>query len=178
MTSSFEFYFRRMLPTVNIFRDVRRKLLRRSETLSASELYDRFAQNLFAYGMHVCKNRELVMEALLQLFVQINLGDVSYGAGTIQFLVFKRFRKILNQVISASVVGDSDDEYSAQIFEQCVPKAIQKLAAHKREAIFLMHTGRFNDREVAVILDVENSKVSGGSGDRLVVSSEKGEDQK
>ena len=161
MASSLEFYFRRVLPTMDSLREFREKLFGRSETLSATELYDRFVQSLFSYGMQVCRNREVVKEALLQLFVQIkNRGDRFYVARPMQIFLFTQFRKILNQVISASGEPPSREGHRTQTFEPLVPQAIRELTTLQHEAIFLRLTCEFNNREVAVIMDVKIKTVS------------------
>lgn len=161
MASSLEFYFRRVLPTKDSLREVRKKLFGGGETLSGTELYDRFVQSLFSYGMQVCRDRDVVKEALLRLFVQINnRGDLFYVARSIQISLYTQFRKILNQVISTSVEFVSCEERRTQTFEPGVPQPIQKLTPLQHEAIFLRLTCEFNNREVAMIMDVRMKTVS------------------
>lgn len=153
MQSSLEFYFGRLLLKLDRVRTIRWKLFGQGETLSASQLYDRFVQDLFSYGMQVCKDREVVMEALLRLFTQIHDRGERQGADRrVRLSLYKRFRKVLTQLIIAS---DKKKPFESRISEE-----IQNHTSLQREAIFLILNCEFNNREVAAIMDVKLSTLS------------------
>jgi DNA-directed RNA polymerase specialized sigma24 family protein len=154
MASSLEFYSGRALPIVDSLPEVRKKLFGR-ETVSARQIYDRFVQELFCYGMQFSRERDVVKEALVQLFIQINSRGQFYADRSIQVSLFTEFRKMLCQAISTSGVHASCEEHRMQTSETCVPLAIRNLTPLHQEALFLMFSCGFNNREVAVIMGVK-----------------------
>jgi DNA-directed RNA polymerase specialized sigma24 family protein len=160
MASSLEFYAGRALPIVDSLLEVRKKLFGRRETISARQIYDRFVQGLFSYGMQFSSDRDAVKEVLVQLFIQINSrGDQFYADRSTQVSLFTEFRKMLCQTISTSGVCASREEHPAQAFEPSVPRAIRKLTPLHQEALFLMLICEFNNREVAIIMGVKRKTV-------------------
>lgn len=161
MASSLEFYSGRALPLVDSLLGVRKKLFGRRETISARQLYDRFVQELYGYGMQFSRDRDAVKEALVQLFIQMNSrGDQFYVDRSIHVSLFTEFRKMLRQTISISGVYASGEEHRPQTFEPCMSQGIRKLTPLHQEAFFLMLSCGFNHREVAVIMDVAIKTVS------------------
>jgi len=160
MASSLEFYFRRVLPTMDSLFEVRRKLFGRRETISARQIYDRFVQALFGYGMQFSRDRDAVKEALVQLFIRINNREQFYVDRSIQVSLFTELRKMLCQANSTSGVYVSCDEHLTQTFEPYVQQAIRKLTPLHQEALFLMLTCEFTNREVAAIMGVKIKTVS------------------
>jgi DNA-directed RNA polymerase specialized sigma24 family protein len=108
---------------------------------SKSQLYDRYVQGLFEYGMHVCGNREVAMESLRRVFVQIyHKGPRVRDHRTFQIFIFREFRKLLQ--------GDFDKAVS-------VPRArSMDLSPSQHEAIFLKFHKRFSYVEVATIMRI------------------------
>lgn len=161
MASSLEFYSGRVLPIVDSLLDVRKKLFGRRETISARQIYDRFVQELFCYGMQFSRDRNAVKEALAQLFIQMNSrGDQFYVTRSIQVSLFTAFRKMLRQTISTSGVHAACEEHRAQTLEPRISQGIQALTPLHQEALFLLLSGGFNHREVAVIMGVRIKTVS------------------
>jgi DNA-directed RNA polymerase specialized sigma24 family protein len=160
MASSLEFYSGRVLPIVDSLLEVRKKLFGRRETISARQIYDRSAQELFRYGMQFSGNRDAVKEALVQLFIQINSRGQFSVARSIQVSLFTEFRKILHQTISTAGVNASGDEQRTQAFEPRLSEGIRKLTPLHQEALFLMLICGFNHREVAVVMGVRMKTVS------------------
>lgn len=77
--------------------------LKSGNELAFSILYRRYVNHLFNYGMHYCKDRELIKDCLQELFVRLwtrrkTLGD----ARSVNFYLFKSFRRLLIGRIVAS----------------------------------------------------------------------------
>ncbi|AYB33585.1 RNA polymerase sigma factor [Chryseolinea soli] len=160
MATSLEFYSGRVLPIVDSLLEVRKKLFGRRETVSAQQIYDRFVQELFSYGMQFSKDRDAVKEALVELFVQIKRRGQFYADRSIQVSLFTEFRKMLRQAISTSDLHVSGDEHLRQTFEPGVQQTIGKLTPLHQEVLFLILSCGFNNREVAGIMGVGIKTVS------------------
>lgn len=161
MASSLQFYSGRVLPIVDSLLEVRKKLFGQRETISARQIYDRFVQELFGYGMQFSGDRDAVKEALVQLFNQINSrGNQFYADRSSQVSLFKEFRKVLRQTFSTSSMHVSGEEHQTQTFESRISQGIRKLTPLHQEALFLMLICGFNNREVAVIMGVGIKTVS------------------
>jgi DNA-directed RNA polymerase specialized sigma24 family protein len=160
MASSLGFYSGRVLPIVGSLLEVRKKMFGRREAISPRQIYGRVVQDLFSYGMQFSRDRDMVKDALVQLFVQISRGGPYYEARSIQISLFTQFRKMLKQVDSTSEVDASDEEHRAQAFEASMPQGIRTLTPLHQEVLFLVLTCGFDNREVAVIMDVRVKTVS------------------
>ena len=78
------------------------KSLRKGNDLAFSNLYQRFSNSLFNYGMHFCYNRELVKDCIQELFTNLwkrreSLSDVE----CVKYYLFKSFRNLLIQHITS-----------------------------------------------------------------------------
>ena len=58
--------------------------------------YKRYVNRLFNYGMHSCKDRDLVKDCLQELFARLWAKRETLGvAGSVNFYLFKSFRRLL-----------------------------------------------------------------------------------
>src|SRR5690606_5747097 len=67
--------------------------VRKGNDLAFSNLYQRFSNLLFNYGMHFCHNRELVKDCIQELFTSIwtkreTLTDID----SVKYYLFKSYR--------------------------------------------------------------------------------------
>ena len=153
MASSLEFLSGRGLSITDTFLEVQKKLFARHETMSTRQIYDRFVQELFCYGMKFSGDRELVKEVLLRLFIQIDTGRF-HVARPIQVSLFTEFRKRLRQT------SGSGWQYPVQTFEPGTLLDVGCLTPLHQEALFLKLKCGMKDCEVAAIMDVRTKIVS------------------
>ena len=154
MASSLEFLSGRGLSIMDTFLGVQKKLFARREAMSARQIYDRFVQELFCYGVTFWNDRESVREVLLRLFIQIDTGRF-YVARPIQVSLFKEFRKKLRQT------SGSAWQYRVQTFEPCTHQGVGCLTPPlHQEVLFLKLKCGFTNGEVAAIMGVRTKMVS------------------
>ena len=153
MASSLEFLSGRGRSITDTFLEGQKKLFARREAMSAREIYDRFVQELFCYGMKFSGDRESVKEVLLRLFIQIDTGRF-YVARPIQVSLFREFRKKLRQT------PGSGWQYRVQTFEPCTHQGVGCLTPLHQEALFLKLKCGLKDCEVAAIMSVRINIVS------------------
>jgi len=109
---------------------------------AASRLYDRYVQQLFNYGMHVCGNREAVKESLLKLFVQIGEEYRSPGKSiSTRCQLFRKFRQSLVDGQRISLMHHTHESGP-------------RLSRWEHEAAFLKLDCGFSYQEVAAIMVV------------------------
>ncbi|MBL0744640.1 hypothetical protein [Chryseolinea lacunae] len=153
MASSLEFLSGRGLSIVDTFLEVQKKLFARHEAMSSWQVYDRFVQPLFCYGMEFSNDRESVMEVLLRLFIQIDRGRF-YAARPVQVFLFREFRKKLRQP------SGSGWPHKEQTFKPCTHQGVGCPTPLHQEALFLKLKCGFKNGEVAAIMGVRSKVVS------------------
>lgn len=126
--------------------------------LPLSEVYERYVQRLYKYGMHVCEDREFVMDAITRLFVDVrSQGKLLVTGPTLRFCLFKRFRDLISTYYEAPIsIGVVDN----QMVENSEQSGLD-LSRSQREAVFLKLYCDFSYEQVASImhLDTESSYV-------------------
>ena len=136
-----------------------------------AHLYNSYFQNLFEYGMRICRDRNMVKDAIQDLFVKIwtnrlNLGEVKNSKA---YLLVSLRSTIYNKMEKAGRVdyGDLEDEslfemhYSPEsqmiqneevnLNRKKLLDAIQNLHPRQKEIIYLRY---FEDLDYAEIADV------------------------
>lgn len=148
--------------------------------LAFSVLYKRYVNRLFNYGMHSCKDRELVKDCLQELFVRLWSKRETLGvAGSVNFYLFKSFRRLLISRLVASrkftlpfqgtpdsvfefipSIEDSiiHDESKKQQLEE-LKASLNALTKRQREAIFLKFFNELSYHEVSSVMELHVDSV-------------------
>jgi len=140
-------------------------------------IYHRYAQELFSYGFHIVKDRQLVEDCVHDLFVYLfqhraTLGDTN----AIKYYLFKSLRRRVVEVLEKQnkLVQDADvvDLYNSSelatrseevnIIEaeatlaqnQRLIEAIENLPARQKEAVYLLYFSNLGYDEIAAIMSL------------------------
>jgi RNA polymerase sigma factor (sigma-70 family) len=154
--------------------------LKAGNELAFTVLYKRYVNRLFNYGMHSCKDSDLVKDCLQELFVRLWSKRETLGvAGSVNYYLFKSFRRLLIgklianrkfslpfQGVPASIfefispIEDSIIEGEAKKRQQEILKAsINTLSKRQREAIFLKFFNELSYHEVSSIMELRVDSV-------------------
>jgi len=144
-----------------------------------STLFDRHVQLLFNYGMHACKDQELVMSCLQELFVRVWHQRNALAISTsVKSYLFRTFRNLLienirtqgesssffaisyqttadNQVLPGSAFTNFDCRNGRTPMDQLA----QQLIGPQREAVFLKFNYGLSYNEVASIMGISPKSV-------------------
>ena len=142
--------------------------------------YRRYVNRLFNYGMHSCKDRDLVKDCLQELFARLWAKRETLGvAGSVNFYLFKSFRRLLirrliaNRKFSLPFQGEPssvfefipscedsiiENEVKSQRMEM-LKASMNALTKRQREAIFLKFFNELSYHEVASIMDLRVDSV-------------------
>ncbi len=148
--------------------------------LAFSMLYKRYVNRLFNYGMHSCKDRDLVKDCLQELFARLWAKRETLGvAGSVNYYLFKSFRRLLiakliaNRKFSLPFRGeptsvfefippteDSIMEDEAKSHQLAMLKnSINSLTKRQREAIFLKFFNDLSYHEISSIMELRVDSV-------------------
>lgn len=139
-------------------------------------LFDRYAQQLFAYGHHVVSDPEVVKDAIQTLFVHLwmwreNLGEVV----TVKFYLYRSLKRELLKVAAAPrprLERTPMEEYEPSIEQQLVTAeterhfitklklSLAQLSGREKEIINLKYFSNFKIREIADLLHLSEQTVS------------------
>lgn len=145
--------------------------IRKGNDLAFSNLYQRYSNKLFNYGIHFCNNRELVKDCIQELFTNIwkrkeSLSEID----SVKHYLFKSFRNLLIQHISRDRklfddLNESHEFTEADLSAECkivikdslkenrdrVAFALTKISKRQREIVVLKF---FNDLSYSEIADL------------------------
>lgn len=154
--------------------------LRIGNELAFSILYKRYVNRLFNYGMHSCKDRDLVKDCLQELFTRIWYKRETLGvASSVNFYLFKSFRRLLiGRLVSQRKLvfpfqgepqsifefnpsaEDSIIEDESKILQrEKINDSLHALTKRQREAIFLKFFNELSYHEVASIMELRVDSV-------------------
>ncbi len=145
--------------------------VRKGNDLAFSNLYQRFSNKLFNYGMHFCNNRELVKDCIQELFTNIwNRRESLSEIDSVKHYLFKSFRNLLIQHISRDRklfedLNESQEFAESDLTAECsilikdslkenkdrVAVALTKISKRQREIVVLKY---FNDLSYSEIADL------------------------
>ncbi len=148
--------------------------VRKGNDLAFSNLYQRFSNLLFNYGMHFCYNRELVKDCIQELFTTIwNRREALSEIDSVKYYLFKSFRNLLVQHISndRKRFVDFNDSYefeesdfsieSSIIIEeylnenkQKIATALFKISKRQREIVILKYFNDLSYAEISSLMDL------------------------
>lgn len=154
--------------------------LKAGNELAFSLLYRRYVNRLFNYGMHSCKDRDLVKDCLQELFARLWAKRETLGvAGSVNYYLFKSFRRLLigkliaNRKFKLPFKGDPanvleftpsnedsiiEDEAKSQQFE-ALKASLNALSKRQREAIFLKFFNELSYHEVSSVMELRVDSV-------------------
>jgi RNA polymerase sigma factor (sigma-70 family) len=153
---------------------------KKGNDLAFSILYNKYVQRLYNYGMHSCRDKDLVLDCLQELFTLLwdrreKLSEVT----CVNYYLFKSFRRLLMNRLSVGrkfLISLNDrDSYAfhfapsqedALIEEEWeiernkkVRNSLHSLTKRQREAVFLKFFNQLSYHEVAAIMDLHVDSV-------------------
>ena len=153
---------------------------KKGNDLAFSILYNKYVKRLYSYGMHSCRDKDLVLDCLQELFTLLwdrreKLSEVT----CVNYYLFKSFRRLLMNRLTLGrkfLISLSDrDSYGfdfspskeeALIEEEWeternkkVRNSLHSLTKRQREAIYLKFFNQLSYHEVAAIMDLHVDSV-------------------
>ncbi|WP_339867264.1 sigma-70 family RNA polymerase sigma factor [uncultured Algoriphagus sp.] len=148
--------------------------VRKGNDLAFSNLYQRFSNLLFNYGMHFCYNRELVKDCIQELFTNIwNRREGLSEIDSVKYYLFKSFRNLLIQHITrdrklySELNEDSQSiEFASSIEEELISQdylkdnkskvanALAKISKRQREIVVLKYFNDLSYAEISSIMSI------------------------
>ncbi|WP_057938713.1 RNA polymerase sigma factor [Algoriphagus resistens] len=142
--------------------------------LAFSNLYQRFSNLLFNYGMHFCFNRELVKDCIQELFTNIwNRRESLSEVDSVKYYLFKSFRNLLIKHINRDrkLFTDrnegqelQDSETSVEDYlvsleyvkenERKITAALSKISNRQREILVLKYFNELSYSEIASLMSI------------------------
>jgi RNA polymerase sigma factor (sigma-70 family) len=153
---------------------------KKGNDLAFSILYNKYVQKLYNYGMHTCRDKDLVLDCLQELFTLLwdrkeRLGEVT----CVNFYLFKSFRRLLMSKLTMGrklLISLSDKEsynfdFTPSIEDALVEEewelernkkvrlSLQSLTKRQREAVYLKFFNQLSYNEVAKIMNLHVDSV-------------------
>ncbi|HET6542776.1 MAG TPA: sigma-70 family RNA polymerase sigma factor [Chryseolinea sp.] len=153
---------------------------KKGNDLAFSILYNKYVQRLYSYGMHSCRDKDLVLDCLQELFTLLwdrreKLSEVT----CVNYYLFKSFRRLLMNRLTVGrkfLISLSDrDSYGFDFSpsqeetlieeeweterNKKVRNSLHSLTKRQREAIYLMFFNQLSYHEVAAIMDLHVDSV-------------------
>lgn len=152
---------------------------KKGNDLAFSILYNKYVHRLYNYGMHTCRDKDLVLDCLQELFTLLwdrkeRLGEVT----CVNFYLFKSFRRLLMSklTIGRKLLNSFDREGQSFEFTPSIEDALiedeweiernkrvrlslQSLTKRQREAVYLKFFNQLSYNEVAKIMDLSVDSV-------------------
>jgi RNA polymerase sigma factor (sigma-70 family) len=153
---------------------------KKGNDLAFSILYNKYVHRLYNYGMHTCRDKDLVLDCLQELFTLLwdrkeRLGEVT----CVNFYLFKSFRRLLMSKLTVSrklLISLRERERQSFEFTPSIEDALveeeweierntrvrvslQSLTKRQREAIYLKFFNQLSYNEVAKIMDLHVDSV-------------------
>ena len=153
---------------------------KKGNDLAFSILYNKYVHKLYNYGMHTCRNKELVLDCLQEMFTVLwdrreKVSDVT----CVNYYLFKSYRRLLMNRLTLGkkfLISLSDRDSHAFDFapsaeesiieeewiterDRKVRNSLNGLTKRQREAIFLKFFNQLSYHEVAAIMDLHVDSV-------------------
>ncbi|HEX6225427.1 MAG TPA: sigma-70 family RNA polymerase sigma factor, partial [Chryseolinea sp.] len=153
---------------------------KKGNDLAFSILYNKYVHRLYSYGMHTCRDKDLVLDCLQELFTLLwdrreKLSEVT----CVNYYLFKSFRRLLMNRLTVGrkfLISLSDKENQAFDFapsredalieeeweverNKKLRNSLHALTKRQREAIFLKFFNQLSYHEVAAIMDLHVDSV-------------------
>lgn len=148
--------------------------------LAFSILYKRYVQRLYNYGMHNCRDKDLVLDCIQELFTHLWERRVTVSSvGSVNFYLLKSFRRLIASKIAAQRKFFTPFPKNTSYHFEFIPSVEQflidgelksqqseglrngmkALSKRQREALFLKFFNELSYHEVASIMDVRVDSV-------------------
>ncbi|WP_276373841.1 sigma-70 family RNA polymerase sigma factor [Chryseolinea sp. H1M3-3] len=153
---------------------------KKGNDLAFSVLYNKYVHRLYNYGMHTCRNKELVLDCIQELFALLwdrreKLSEVT----CVNYYLFKSFRRLLMNRLTVGrkfliSLSDRDghgfdfapskedvlieEEWEVERNKK-IRNSLHTLTKRQREAIFLKFFNQLSYHEVAAIMDLHVDSV-------------------
>jgi RNA polymerase sigma factor (sigma-70 family) len=153
---------------------------KKGNDLAFSILYNKYVHRLYNYGMHTCRDKDLVLDCLQELFTLLwdrreKLSEVT----CVNYYLFKSFRRLLmNRLTVGRKFLNSLSDREGQVFDfapsreevlieeewevernKKLRNSLHALTKRQREAIFLKFFNQLSYHEVAAIMDLHVDSV-------------------
>jgi RNA polymerase sigma factor (sigma-70 family) len=153
---------------------------KKGNDLAFSILYNKYVHRLYNYGMHSCRDKDLVLDCLQELFTLLwdrreKLSEVT----CVNYYLFKSFRRLLMNRLSVGrkfLISLNDRDSYAFHFapsqedtlieeeweierNKKVRNSLHSLTKRQREAVFLKFFNQLSYHEVAAIMDLHVDSV-------------------
>ena len=153
---------------------------KKGNDLAFSILYNKYVHRLYNYGMHSCRDKDLVLDCLQELFTTLwdRKEKLSEVVTSVNYYLFKSFRRLL---MSRLTVGrkflislnedragfdftpSKEDDIIEEEWEvernKKIRNSLHTLTKRQREAIFLKFFNQLSYHEVAAIMDLHVDSV-------------------
>jgi hypothetical protein len=127
-----------------------------------SEVYNCYVQLLYKYGMHVCEDREVVLNAITQLFIHVrNQGKLFVTGAALRFSLFKRLRDLLSANVASPNSPLIHKGITARPVTEGIDQPAPELSQRQLEAVFLKSYCQFTYEEVAAIMHLDGESSYG-----------------
>jgi RNA polymerase sigma factor (sigma-70 family) len=147
--------------------------------LALSVLYKKHVQPLYSYGMHTCRNHDMVTDCLQELFLRLwKNRDALADVKAAKSYLFKSFRRILIHQVAisrkeaAATVGDPEafeflpsvettiiDAEAREEMLQRLRRCIASLTKGQREIVYLKFFQGLSYQEVADVTEIQIDSV-------------------
>jgi len=148
---------------------------RQGDEKAYAHIYQTYAPVLFKYGMKVVTDRELVKDAIQDLFVYLWDAHKRLGpTDSIQYYLFRALRRVIMGKINAVSSTLNEDEikeyilpYESQWIEQQTQEhnelllnhELENLPQRQREAVFLRFYSNLEFDEIATLMGINRRAV-------------------
>jgi RNA polymerase sigma factor (sigma-70 family) len=148
--------------------------------LAFSILYKRYIQRLYNYGMHNCRDKDLVLDCVQELFTHLwERRETVSSVGSVNFYLLKSLRRLIASKVAAQKKFFNpfpknashhfefipsveqfliDGEFKSQQAES-LRNGMKALSKRQREALFLKFYNELSYHEVASIMEVRVDSV-------------------
>jgi len=152
---------------------------KKGNELALSMLYKKYVQLLYDYGMHTCRDHDMVLDCLQELFLRLwNKRETVSNINSVKPYLYKSFRRLLiHQIVeqrklSARLAEQAtafefvlsiestliEDELKAERIKK-LRACIQSLTKGQREVIYLKFFNELTYREIAEITEMQVDSV-------------------
>jgi hypothetical protein len=106
--------------------------------------------------MYVCEDRELVLNAIKQLFVDVqSQGKLLVSGDALRFCLFKRFRDLISMYGDDAKSVSTENGSTNTSLGACNDEECSKLSRRQQEAVFLKLYCKFSYEQVASIMHLD-----------------------
>lgn len=143
-----------------------------------THIYNTNIESLFLYGLQFSKNRELVKDAIQDLFVKLYVNRSTIKPTTnIKFYLFTSLRNTMYNMFRKDIVVDHTDELESKVIEDSTPlekvleqendelikvelnKIFDLLSTRQREVLFYRFIEGFTFAEIEAIMGINYQSI-------------------